>query len=228
MPRYVLSITEMSSLPGNMPLYEDIVGAMRPAANAYGTWVGPGPRVVRRTDVTSLRGYETVVTWPIDAPSEAAVGRVLYFVRQRLRESNGGLPSDWTDGSYMPYAEAVNGPASFWESGDATNTRTKNIARWGTERIVLPEENASGPDAVQRRDPTAAELAEEAARRYREQVKAMAWTFVPIAIVGVGLYLLVTAGPSWLQKPARKNPRGRRRLKSDDSWLAAGLLFLPP
>lgn len=223
-PPYVVSISELSSLPGNMPMRLDIARAMRQAAEGLGTWIGAEPRVVRRTDSTSLRGFETVVTWPIQFPDDRDLpGRIEMLannVRSSLRDSDRSIFGDWSEVYIRPFSESINGPLSFWSDGTAANSaRTRDMARWGPERAVLPEENPYGPDDIQDVDPTALETAEQVGERLREQARrnlqlgtSTLWDLLPIAAVGAVLWLAVTAGPSILKaKYARSNPTRRRR-----------------
>ena len=224
LPPYILSIHELSSFPGNMPMAIDISRAMQEAIRGVGArWIGAEPRIVRRTDATSFRGYETVVTWPVQFTDDYQLADRIEIlannVKESLRNSNSGLPSDWGQVYLRPYNEGVNGPLSFWTSGEAsTSAQTRDMARWGAGRLTLPEEYPYGPNDLQARDPTPVETAEQLAERVREQVRRnlqtaadSLWYLVPVAVIGVGLWLAATTIPTLVK--ARKNPSRRRRAR---------------
>lgn len=244
MPRYVVSISELSILPGNMPLYENIGIAFRQALlNALGTWLSPSPRVVRRADITSARGFETVATNVIDLPDSSLAERIDMLAQNLegyLDAGDTGVTPNWGAVFIRPFNESLNGPPTFWSSGDAANTATRSYARWRPDqRVLLPDENPYGPDAAARRDPTPAESAEELAKKVRQQVSSNLSTLFWWGLGIGGVYLAVTEGPAIVRAISarpRKNPSKRRGRRahvdqvldvSHADMMALGLL-LPP
>lgn len=56
-------------------------------------------------------------------------------------ETPAEIGSSWEPADVAPYSVAVNGPMSFWESGNASNTLTRNETRAG-----IVDQNPLGPD----------------------------------------------------------------------------------
>jgi len=245
---FFVSIIEHSMLPGMMPLYTNIVLAMRATGRGIGTWIGAEPRVVRRVDGTALHGYETVVTWPIEIAkpaqnSEAFIASALEALDDAVHGNLQALgdtelvAENWGPTYTRSYSPSVNGPMEFWADGRASNTRTKNMARWGLSRITLPEENPFGPDDLAAQDPTPADTVRRVANDIRDGVRAVGdlareqvtknlWIALGFGAAGVALYLLVQAAPAIgtaaSSAARRRNPVGRRPRKAPgDDWLEA-------
>jgi hypothetical protein len=154
--RDALSRINWNESPTSLPLPPGISPAMPTR------WIGPMPRVVRRGSDLAAR-QEMDVAWPLllepqagfsDASVAAAQqNRKLLIERQIARIS--GSPDEpaggWSGVSLVPYAEAVHGPLSWWQSGYAGRTRT--FERQPTATEVDMQENPQGPDAADLQNP---------------------------------------------------------------------------
>ena len=58
-------------------------------------------------------------------------------------ETPAEIGSSWEPADVAPYNVAVNGPMNFWESGEASNTLTRNETRAG-----IVDQNPVGPDTA--------------------------------------------------------------------------------
>lgn len=155
--QYVVLTTEhCSSSPWsignyNSMTYERLSEAYRVALQHTdeASWVGPGPRVTRA--VADPCAVRTTVAWVVqynDPPqgisSQQWMLEVIRPIRERLRrtlETAQVVGGEWLMTEATPYNPALNGPISFWQSGEAANTRTRNGVDTGGQ-----EENRVGPD----------------------------------------------------------------------------------
>lgn len=122
------------------PTYDQITSAfreVRPEGNesARGNWIGPGPRVTRTgidaslvseqtVNVAWTYGWPTGGPWSTTAPHHDLVAALVSAVSERL---NGTIPFvrlTWSVTSSV-YNPVVNGPTTWWVSGDATRTQTR-------------------------------------------------------------------------------------------------------
>lgn len=213
MPRYIVTATESSVTQPGAPTSQQVQAALVLPARA-GRWLGPAPRVTRRNDIGEGR-FLTTFAWPIDIRAENEIEYNRAAIGSGLAEES----PDWSSVTITPYSDLLNGPESFWTSGDANRTRTRDDWSFVLDR-TNPPENPVGPADPAVRNPTLGEHVGAGVGVLTDTAKGIAL----LALVVGAIYLGVT----YLPKVVRKNPRGRRRLKSDDSWLAAGLLFLPP
>lgn len=173
--------------------YETLTTVFRNAVRSEdeSQWVGSGPRVVRgRLDPCVVR---TTVSWLLryrDPLAEIAPNEWLNTISQpileRLRQNRAiaNLPhGEWLPPSVSPYDPTVHGPVDFWESGRATNTRTRNGVDLGEE------ENRVGPDDAPgfRRRTTLVDVVEEQV----DKGKFLLIGVGVLAVVGVGLYAYI-------------------------------------
>lgn len=154
--RDALSQINWNESPTSLPLPPGISPAMPTR------WVGPMPRVVRRGSNLAA-AQEMDVAWPLllepqagasdTAVAAAQQNRKAIIERQLARIS--GSPDDpaggWSGVSLVPYAEAVHGPLSWWQSGYAGRTRTFERPPAATEADT--QENPQGPDAADLQNP---------------------------------------------------------------------------
>lgn len=96
-------------------------------------WVGPVPRIVRRTPGLGL-ARETDVAWPIllspppgttDTQIAAAQQNRKLLIERALAEIT-GRPQDWSGATLVAYSPALHGPLAFWQSGQAGRTMTSD------------------------------------------------------------------------------------------------------
>ena len=202
MGRMIVLVEHCSTSPwsiGNFSTmtYENIAAAMRRATRdgLDGSFVGPGPRVVRRSVVQEAGTItapqtclvQTSASWVFEYPDPpVAVNAVNYInaLQVQLRSdlartmetaNNGG---DWAPAVFVPYSEEQHGPMDFWLSGEATRTRTRNGADAGDE------ENRVGPNS----SPTF--VRRETASDFIDRNKV--WFIAGAAVVGVGALAYVT------------------------------------
>ena len=155
--RDALTQINWNESPTSLPLPPGISPAMPTR------WVGPMPRVVRRgSDLAAAQ--EMDVAWPLllEPPAGASdtsvaaaqQNRKAIIERQLARIS--GSPDEpaggWSGVSLAPYAEAVHGPLSWWQSGYAGRTRTYERQPTATE--VDMQENPQGPNAADLQNPS--------------------------------------------------------------------------
>lgn len=130
----------------------------------------------------------------------------------------------WTSIHVDDYAPNLHGPRSFWESGAAGQTATRDHAQTLAQYIAAPEENPTGPNpptTTQQLAQRAAELRTAAAQLgagigsgLTDVASGLVKTALVVAGVLVGGVLLVELGPPAyraLHGRARRNPSRRRR-----------------
>ena len=221
MPRFIASATEFSTLSSVAPTSQEIQAALVLPERA-GRWVGPAPRVTRTNQIGVSDPWRTTFAWPIDlqGSSETEVAYNRAAIQVALQATSPSGIAAWSQVSLVPYSEALNGPESFWTSGNAARTRTRDDWSTTTDRLLAPD-NPIGPDDPSSRNPTPGETLDQGTR----QIVSTA-TGLLIAAGALGLSYLggTAAGAS-----RRRNPVGRRpRKRSDDSWPLPVILLLPP
>lgn len=155
--RDALARINWSEVPGPDPV-PHVDGSPVPTA-----WVGPVPRVVRRGDNASA-AQETDVAWILQlATGDAAFTDAMVAAAQRNRKLQieaalariSGTPEDpaggWSGVSMHPYAEALHGPLTWWQSGYAGRTRT--FERYPAVGEVDMQENPQGPTTEDLQNP---------------------------------------------------------------------------
>lgn len=155
--RDALSRIDWNEVPAPAGIEPHVGGAPVPTA-----WIGPVPRVVRRGHDASA-AQETDVAWPLqlaegEAFTDSMIGaaqqnRRLQIERALARLS--GSPEDpaggWSGVSIVPYAEALHGPVTWWQSGMAGRTRT--FERYPSAGEVDMQENPQGPTSADLQNP---------------------------------------------------------------------------
>lgn len=145
--------------------YENIANAFTRSARdgLDGSFVGPGPRVVRRSllqeagtlTLPQSCPVQTSAAWLFSYPDPpAGLNQSSYVstIQRQLRADLGrtlesganNVGGMWAPPTFVAYDPALHGPLEFWTSGQAGNTRTRNGADAGQE------ENRVGPDASER------------------------------------------------------------------------------
>jgi len=222
MARYIIVAEICESALTNSMRYTSIQNAFRQAVlPGWGTFVGPGPRVVRGRFDGCNAATATKAAWMIDMPfAEDAITAAQYEIQARLLDALETLrdPNNtdrwWTaagvgllvvspllsaltfarksghwDVAFVPYTESLNGPVSWWESGAAGNTRTRDTPDSGAK------ENAIGPDSLL---PAQVSLLDRALGAQQQYVDTMTKLLIAVAVLLAIVYL----GPvlvRWMQ-----------------------------
>lgn len=181
---------ERSITDANAPTWAQILTAFRRARLDVGAdpgdWIGPAPRVTRTavlgerfaTRAAWLYGWPSRGPWQITAPQPELARALTARVDAELR----AVSSGWAPTVALEYSEQINGPLTWWQSGDAAQTRTRDAFPLGASRL-LPDQNPLGPDT-----------ADTSGAQALGQGIASAAGSIAQAVVVIGLgYLVVTA-----------------------------------
>lgn len=156
---YVVSATETSILPGNMPT----AAAIESALNGIGavtrspsrSWLSQQSRITRTNIPTRVRGFGTtfarILKFTLDPPySQDYVNGLARDVGVLVQDAIKSISTDWGPVSVTNYVAAVNGPLSWWDgsnpTGSAYNTRTRDTPGSALSGATLQDENPLGPD----------------------------------------------------------------------------------
>ena len=145
---------ETSFLVSNAPAAATAERAFRAArlagaAATRGDWIGPRARVTRTTDVGVPGGFTTSVAWVYGSPTGGPWQErpMLSALSEELRASVAreltAAGGRWTVRA-VPYASAVNGALSWWQSGEASVARTRDEFATLAGRLDPPD-NPTGP-----------------------------------------------------------------------------------
>lgn len=123
----VLRSVNWSASPVGVPLPESL--ANQPPIPTQ--WVGPVPRIVRRTLGLGVN-KETDVAWvlqltPPPGTTDSQIGAAQQNRKLLIERALGeitGVPGDWSGATLVAYSPALHGPLSFWQSGQAGRTMT--------------------------------------------------------------------------------------------------------
>ncbi len=147
MSYYVVSATGGYVLAAQEPSSDSIISVLNqtfPPGQA--TWVGPSPRITRAgTDLTGLAtafmsSSPTVrVAWVFSADNDAQAASVATALQNAFNAWGSGLLGRWT-AQVLPYDPAINGDISWWQSGQAAASPSRESASTGQ-----PDENPVGP-----------------------------------------------------------------------------------
>lgn len=198
-PQYhvvVISAEERSALLPNAPSYADITTAMRSARlgprEEDGNWIGGGPRVTRTATIGERFG--TFATWlygfPATGPWNPTVGplqpELVETLRNNVQTRLGAVTTGWQPVRALTYVPTVNGDTTWWSSGQAAITRTRDEFPTGTGRLDATE-NPLGPTTDATHPTSPGQAAHDAANA---TTSMLPW-IVGIAAVGGGVYLAV-------------------------------------
>lgn len=133
-----------------------------------GRWAGP-PRITRTSHLTEAARVRVaaVYVWgspPYDLREPLhGVDTPADVLRQKVQENLPIIPLGvWGPVTIAAYHPEVNGSLAWWQSGEAANTRTRDIL--GTlAGVALPDETPNGPTTPQNAPPSAPQRAGEAA-----------------------------------------------------------------
>lgn len=200
-----LSIGQPSTVTFNA-ISEAMRRAARPSSEGWGEWVGPAPRVTRGRFEGCL--FSTTAAWLYDVP-EATTAEQRYTVERDLRERlmTHLRIAQSADGFWqvtmINYDPALNGSETWWQSGQASRTRTQDSPDSG------PTENPTGPDDAR---PAQVTLADRA----RSGLDSLS-PYTPLIVLGVAglitIAVLVWLGPRLLAGRALANAR-----QAPDPW----------
>jgi hypothetical protein len=197
-PLVLIFAEERSVFSADAPTSAQIESALRRAALAPGGWIGPHARITRTAQIGER--FRTRFAWlygwpPATVPTLAAapVAELL----QRVNDALGSTSYAWQGAEAQPFAEAVNGSLAWWTSGQASNTRTRDVFPTGTGRLMA-DENPIGPTSAATHPPTPGDILSGAATQGTDLVTALSW------LVGIGLagYVAVNLAP--MLRPRRR------------------------
>lgn len=186
-----------------MPSANEILSAFTkytPRTNrALGYWVGVAPRITRRPQT----GYfETTVAWLYAWDDTAYTRQNWAALKERIRSAvQDGLDelsyaesplvesplagaTGWVSLQMPDYSPAINGPVTWWQSGEAARTRTRDEAPTGFGRLDVPE-NPVGPTSAETHPTTLTETIPNVLTR---TVSGPLGTIGPWVIGGLFLY----------------------------------------
>lgn len=205
MAALMVSTVEESYAAVNAPSAPDIEAAMQNAlTGTTARWIGPRARITRRGGVTDNFLHPltpenvTSVAWAIDVPDNAQAQTVIAQIRTNLDARLHALSSDFAPVRITAFAVAVNGPVAWWQSGEASVTRTRDEFPALTTDA---NENPVGPDAGTH-PTTPGEILTGGAGTGADFLTPLAWC--------VGLGTLVYFGAP-LVEMFRASQRGSRR-----------------
>lgn len=156
---YVLSATEESIFEAGAPSYEAIRNALTNVRVPSASWVGPGPRVTRRTEIGSLWGHDTTfaAVTGVEAPTPQQAQAVATQAARQADMALSQISNGWSPVVPQPFAETINGPLSWWQSGQATVSKTRDEFQTFFSRLETYD-NPLGPDSRAIRPSTSGEI----------------------------------------------------------------------
>ena len=167
MPVLVVYSEELSRMDWNTPSAADINAAVRRVnmgGGNWGAWVGPSPRITRTAPVGT--GFITHVAAVYSIPDNAWTQQHGAYIRARLVEavtaSLRQVSNDFSQATLSPFAVAINGPLSWWTSGQAAVTQTRDEFPLIGGRLD-PNENPIGPTSAATHPGTASDALSHAA-----------------------------------------------------------------
>lgn len=141
MPTYMASATGAYTYSGLEPSTDEILAALnRTFPPAQSTFIGPSPRITRTgTDLGLLLGpfgaLDTIPTihiaWPFTLPDDstdpATVAQTVVPAMSNALNGLSSLNGHWT-ATVVPYDPSLNGDLSWWQSGQAALTTSRDEA----------------------------------------------------------------------------------------------------
>lgn len=199
-----------------------------PQSRSFG-WLGPRPRVTRRSDEGR---FTTRVTWvgawppdttrttpPMRGVSEPVAQAILREL-DNLDDAVGGADAPMGSGpwrvTFAPYSEATHGSLNWWRNGQAAQTRTENEFPTLAGRLG-EQDNPIGPTTPETRPQTAGEVVRENVQQgQRELTKpaedALAKAKEVLVIAGIVLVPLAAAwGLSIVRDLVRSGSSDKKR-----------------
>lgn len=148
MPGLVVFGEERSILLATAPSAAEVTTALGRIAqsDSLGRFAGPGPRITRTAPIGGR--FTTKVAWLFALPEGLSDAQFQQRRAALTREATDALESitasNWVQVGTSVYEPTVNGPVSWWTSGQATITRTRESFPETAERFTSPE-NPIGP-----------------------------------------------------------------------------------
>lgn len=140
----VVHATERSVFDTGAPPADQIIQRLRSVGPTQGGhWVGPAPRIVKIIRTGNYRAWETHVAWVYAWPDTVNRAAVETNLQTAVARILGVGDSDWTV-AIESYSPVINGPITWWEAGQAAQTRTRDQFATATGRLD-PDENPTGP-----------------------------------------------------------------------------------
>lgn len=118
---------------------------------------------------------------------------------------NANIGSSWEVATVAPYNETINGPLSFWQSGRAAQTMTREEPR-AFDAIVNANQNPIGPDTPE----TTPKAVAASLDQFKPVLIIVAVIAGSLALASVASSFKEVAAPV-TAKFARKNPHRNRR-----------------
>lgn len=195
MPAVIVSATERSyfesSAPGSAAIRLAFTKYTPSRNRVLGYWVGPSPRVTRKTQLGS---FETTAAWMYawdDTPYTTQNWAALQErVRSAVQDGLNELSGDWSAVSMTPYSQSVHGTVQSWQSGQASVTRTRDEFPTGGGRFD-PNENPVGPTTDATHPTTISTVA-----------RGAIGTALPWVVGGIAAYFLLPPLVGMLRKKA--------------------------
>lgn len=167
------------------PSAHAIDAALSRATVPGGRWAGPA-RITRTSHLTEAARVRVAALYvwgepPYDlrAPLRG-IDTPADVLRRRVQEELPIVPLGvWGPVAVGPYLPAVNGPLEWWTSGEAANTRTRDVL--GTlAGVALPDEPPNGPTTPETTPPA---IVPRAARAASEAASDLApWVIAALAV----------------------------------------------
>lgn len=222
---YVMSSIERSVVQTNAPGADKITEALQSAATntllrqalnllrGGPDWVGPMPRITRRYSLGALRGNLTTVAWVFSFDSDqmspqqfdaAAQAAKAYFDQALATTGN------WDPVAITRWSEPANGPLSWWRSGQASVTMTRDAFPELGGRLAA-NENPIGPDTPESTLPTVGQgVGQQTGAAGAQGAADLLKTLGVLAVGGVALYLALP----YLNRARGGSERRRNRRRS--------------
>lgn len=205
---------------GNAPSAAAIDAAFASLQAPAGLRVLSRPRIVRHQFVLDSvprdqAGLWTYATAPVEVTitDATALRRALTTLLNRLDAALRETATGWEPATVAPYTVAVHGDPSWWTSGAAQRTTSRDAQ----ENLISSDLAATnrvspvGPGPLDNR-PSAGERLEDVAEGARQALEDVGRGLVPLGAVALGalaLFLAAQGGRSNpARPPARRNPRG--------------------
>jgi hypothetical protein len=202
MPSVVVHAVELSRIQNNAPDAQPIdqaFAAVSFGGGNWGGWVGPRPRITRRAIVTS--GFQTdaayLYSWPDNAFTAAHAAYQQAQLLAQVQQMLAPVSSDWTV-TIEQYAPAVNGDTSWWSTGNASITTTRDEFPTTSGRVDATE-NPVGPTTDATHPSTPGQVAAGIGRGLGSILTA---PIIALAVVAV----IVLAPKGGLKGPSKREP----------------------
>jgi len=222
---FLIHAVESSAVPAGAPhstLLRQVFADTDAATDGF-VFLGP-PRIVRRGGISTGNAETHVATLlrftPGNIPQTAeSTERKRGILRGDLLRNLSRIErteGDWGAVEVLDYNPALHGPAGFWESGQASRTRTQD--EW-PDLTLTSTENPVGPDDPAQRTQGVSNILDDAAKEapgtiggglgspgsWMQNFKGVGYAAVAV----LGLYLAIQVVPI-VKKATKSNPSGQK------------------